>query len=386
MVEKYTLPNFRKRAKPLNVLVWSSKAHFDQTMHRVLWNVAEVLAMHPSVTRLEYAGPGFCGYDEKLSPAQNIARMFPGVTFAFAFLEYVVAGIDRPESKDLNTLPMPLFAMFHECPKLAKCDEMIVKSNVSAGSVFPSDKFLACCRQLLPGRSFVAAPQIMTTPIQRFTGDATSRRSVDILLTGNLLPIYPLRRRIAHLMMKGKLKGSILPRKTTNEDYNRALRGAKIVIATSGFTRWPLKKVSEAACAGALVIGDLPDQMTEMVSQIMVPIDYEMSDEQIIATIYDWLQNEDKRVAFATKAQRFCQKHFSSERFVDLVLDTVEDLNAGRFGLARPFSDRIGCKALYSTSFFDFAPSDLCAPGSQMRKAFSSENIVKLPREWDTFV
>ncbi len=98
-------------------------------------------------------------------------------------------------------------------------------------------------------------------------------RDIDILLTGAVgLPHYPLRVRLAKLMKDGKLPGkchhlphpgywrdSIAECEAVVREYAGWLGRSKIALCTCSKWRYRLAKIPEAAMAGCIVVGDLPE-------------------------------------------------------------------------------------------------------------------------------
>ena len=132
-------------------------------------------------------------------------------------------------------------------------------------------------------------------------------RDIDILLTGAVgLPHYPLRVRLAKLMKDGRLPGkchhllhpgywreSIAECEAVVREYASWLGRSKIALCTCSKWRYRLAKIPEAAMAGCLVVGDLPEVVAEYPSameEFMVDIGG-VEDDTICDLLRDWLHS-----------------------------------------------------------------------------------------------
>ena len=71
-------------------------------------------------------------------------------------------------------------------------------------------------------------------------------------------------------------------------DYAADLKRAKIVLVGRSSRNFALRKYPEAAMAGALVLGDIPDERMSEFRSWLVEADYEESDEQLLAKARFW--------------------------------------------------------------------------------------------------
>lgn len=377
-VPRYTLRGFNRHQKTRNALIWASRAWYMEKSMRTMWGLVEVLSLHPNIGHVLVYGPDFCGYDASRSILDNAAHVFPGIVFDFVLIEYVVGQHQLTMYKKLDELPIPVVAIFHECQALGRCDKMIVQSNLDI-VLFSETSEMLRFAHLVSDRIFAVAPQAIAVATNRFNGDPFGERPTDILLVGNLMRIYPFRRHLAKLIEDKRLKGVILPRQTTSiTQYAEALSKAKVVLITSSVMRMPLKKYAEAACSGALVVGDIPLFMSKEIAQITTPINHDMSDAQLIKTIEDAL-NDPKREEIAARRQDICRNLFGSQRYIEIMLESLDDFEGKRLGVRSEFPERrVDCVGELLSMSYEFTPSAQCVKGSQMERMFNSKRMNRL--------
>lgn len=206
-------------------------------------------------------------------------------------------GQGRQSLPPLSVPPhVPTIRWEDECG-MGQCTECVQQSDVFA---FAYEQDMRLYRKLLPGRVFVHSPQPAdpaafaeaSAPLQ------DAHRPITVILTGEAdalfpgrdgqwYPQYPLRRRLRRLLRSGAVAGwvvrahpgytqfachsaaectaaNVSAATTTAERaaYAAQLGQARIVLVTASAWRYWLRKYAEAALAGALVMGDVPQGMS----------------------------------------------------------------------------------------------------------------------------
>ena len=165
--------------------------------------------------------------------------------------------------------------------------------------------------------------------------------------------IYPLRQRLANILNTNtKLGAKFRPHPgyggtvpIGNRDYDRVrknreqqlkeyaleLTSAKIVLVTRSHRDYALRKYTEAAFAGSLLVGDIPTEQVSLFSQFVVEIKPTMSDQEIVDTLTWWLVHDKERILRARKGQQLVQHLTWSHKFKALLGGAIL-YRAGKYG------------------------------------------------------
>ena len=108
--------------------------------------------------------------------------------------------------------------------------------------------------------------------------------------------------------------------------YADHLGRAKIAVVDSSRYRYPLSKYTEAALAGALVLGDMPELPPPGFAEFVVPIDRRASDRTIMETISGWLDNEPLRIRRAERGRRIVLARYTQEHYAAAWVGAVCEL------------------------------------------------------------
>jgi hypothetical protein len=162
-------------------------------------------------------------------------------------------------------------------------------------------------------------------------------RSIPTLLTGALRPdVYPLRARCADLIRCGQLPGEIRAHpgyRTTDGaatrdqfvDYAQHLGRSRIALVLGITYNYALAKYPEAAMAGCLLAGDVPDELVPTLGQHMVRLHPEMSDAQIVQTVTWWLEHETEARQRAAASQQLALTRFTMEHYADRFVQVAQE-------------------------------------------------------------
>lgn len=225
----------------------------------------------------------------------------------------------------------------------------------------------------------------MSTDIDFFDGmqadddlAGSRNRSINALLVGAVSETcYPMRARLQRLIQAGRIAGGVQrshpgyrlkgleERAIQRADYAQQLRSSKIVFVTSMFYRHRLQKFAEAAAAGALMMGTLPQEEEELFRGIMVELREDDSDDYIIKTVKWWIDNEEERLKVVRRARAAARRYFSWDlNYAERLLLAYNRLRRREFGwwFPVPFTVReprrnvCDCNARKSEAEYVLAP------------------------------
>jgi hypothetical protein len=163
-------------------------------------------------------------------------------------------------------------------------------------------------------------------------------RDIDILLTGAVgLPHYPLRTRLAKLMKDGKLPGkcyhlphpgywrnSIEECEAVVREYASWLGRSKIALCTCSKWRYRLAKIPEAAMAGCLVVGDLPEGREGDERNFVVDIGG-LDDERIVEELERCLSLQDIMKDLAAYGRGLMMRTYTQAHWALQFCDAVRE-------------------------------------------------------------
>ena len=105
--------------------------------------------------------------------------------------------------------------------------------------------------------------------------------------------------------------------------YAADLQRAKIVLVGRSSRNFALRKYAEAALAGALVVGDVPDERMSEFRSWIVEVDYSESDDALLDKVERWLaaDADAERVARARRGQQLNAALYSYDAVLDRMID-----------------------------------------------------------------
>ena len=172
------------------------------------------------------------------------------------------------------------------------------------------------------------------------------QRPIPVLLTGKIHKrTYPLRHRLQRLIRSGRVPGEVRVHPSYDMEteaealaqvqaYADHLGRAKIVVVDSSRYGYPLSKYTEAAMAGALVLGDVPESPPPGFADFVVPIDRRASDRKIVETVSRWLENEPLRSQRAERGRQIVLARYTQEHYAAAWVNAVCEF----LGRAQPLS------------------------------------------------
>ena len=170
--------------------------------------------------------------------------------------------------------------------------------------------------------------------------------------------MYPLRARLAKLLQGSGIpqvvvrkhpgytelkKGtfSAQEREALIRDYAEEMKRAKICIITPSSYRYALRKYNEAALAGCVLVGGIPDERHDEFSRYVLDVE-SMSDSEFLSEIRALLDDPGRRERMVKTAQEIHLSKYTLNNTVDDVLKGLDLWSAKKFGLyvSHPFYQR----------------------------------------------
>lgn len=140
-----------------------------------------------------------------------------------------------------------------------------------------------------------------------FYMDKEIPKKIDILLIGAISNAYPLRMRLANIIIKmNKLGWKCLIHKHPGYDCSEAhtnkylknmahiIRSSKICVTCSSKYKYRLTKFIEIPMCGTAIASDIPNEDIDNFSKFVIELDMSMSDKDIIHKLEFYLKNKDQ--------------------------------------------------------------------------------------------
>jgi hypothetical protein len=175
-------------------------------------------------------------------------------------------------------------------------------------------------------------------------------RDIDVLLAGRVEYFYPLRTKFYDLAVAGSdppITVRVHPTYALENasaaeaqaaDYAAQLKRAKIVLVCRSTRNFALRKYVEAAMAGALVVGDVPDERMSEFRSWLVEARVDESDAALLERLRWWLAHRTEREARARRGQRLMAALYTYDAVVDRMVDGwVAYIDGGQRGVQQRY-------------------------------------------------
>lgn len=314
--------------RPVKLLVlfplrlWETK--LSPARRHAIW----AMMRRKDLFRVVQSGPGWRGWVERETLATNAQRVMPD---ADAILTYKPLGTrEALPLKEVLGCDVPRVLAFNECwwP-----GSLASKEAIEAGAS------LIVCHHAndMPhfdlAKSWIGC-RVVHIPhgAERATFDLNEDgpRLTDVLLAGNCAPnVYPLRSKWAEVLgLLGRRVCVKLPhpgyRKRSSREceetvgrYARHLNESKIALVCGSKHRYPLAKYVEAAMAGCLVLGDMPEQAPDGYDELVAQVPMDAPIEILAGVVNDWLDRPNDLRAFAKRSREVAREQFSQDRYAE---------------------------------------------------------------------
>ena len=193
-------------------------------------------------------------------------------------------------------------------------------------------------------------------PLMENDNEPTRERTIDVLIIGAVgNQWYELRPKYVKLSKKGMLPGNVVHYKhppyylPQNRDsdrpvlaeeesvkYTRMLRNSKIVLTDSSRRKYAVRKYSEIAAAGALIVGDIPGEREEEFRKYVVELNSNSTDSQIIETVRWWLDHEKERIERASIGRSIAVSKYTTKVASSNMVTAMKSFISGQRGMVFP--------------------------------------------------
>ena len=303
-------------------------------------------------------GTDFSDYNPGLTMVENIKRKYPQDPFDFVLTSSSFSSSALDGVKGNNTFPLAV--MYEDCVIKERIpsqdpEDIFVCNHAGTGDLFFHSYANSMAYYVKYGYgSLLWHLPHSVDPTYFSPAKKHSERTTDILIVGSDWTFYPLRFKVLRMLDDGKLPGVVkryinypiatLASGTTTPDqryselesayreYISELKNAKVVLVCSGKRNNANRLYVEAAAAGALVVGDIPDEREDDFRSWMV----EVSPTSSIATLYHtlkwWLDNEPERSKRAENGMRHVIKRYGLKRSSADVVYAMQSYILGQRG------------------------------------------------------
>lgn len=306
----------------MRILYLYARKWYDTKMSigRILYG--EAVARHPGV-ELRFGGSGWPGWNDQATVAENVRDWTPDIIWVY-----------KPEEHypSLPDCPIPKLVIFNEANAPKTLAEIYGADATLVGFHHQND--LPGWKHLEPRRHLLSLPHCCDIDP---AAKPLSERPTACLATGVRSDrTYPLRGRMMDLIHKGRLPGVVRNhpgyRLTSNDDirrqyesYRADLRNSQIALCCSSVHRYALAKYVEAAAAGCLVVGDMPDDecFRETLGPHIVEVPSNADDELIQETVQYWIDRPDESQAKANAAREVVRRCLTTSHYAERLTNAI---------------------------------------------------------------
>lgn len=311
-------------------------------------------------------GTDFADYDPSLSMPENIKRKYPRRSFDFVLTKSSFSSSALGSIRGNNSIPLAV--MYEDCVIKERIpsqdpDDIFVCNHVGTGDLFFHSyaNSMAYYTKYGYGSLLWHLPHAVD-PAYFYPAKKHSERTTDILIVGSDWTFYPLRFKMLRMADDDKLPGVVkryinypvatlsdglmTPEKRYSElevayrDYIAALKDAKIVVVCSGKRNNANRLYVEAAAAGALVVGNIPEEREDDFRSWMVEVSQTSSVASLYHTLKWWLDNEQARSKRAEMGMKHVIKEYGLKRASIDVVYAMQSYILGQRGAV--FRHRFG--------------------------------------------
>lgn len=294
-------------------------------------------------------GYGFDGYNNSLSLRNNIFMKFGSINY---FTALMVFSKNDEEIREVSN-DMIIIGKEWECFE-ERCVGHIEKYNYSilltayaketaylAYSSNANVNMIVHCPN--------AAPASMYVPVNH--KDRTGGAVLCGAIYGN---IYPLRKRFRKIIAARQLPRASVYRHVgqrisnaleQSEQFTKMLQSHKIALFDASIYNYQLQKFAEAAIAGALIISNVPDDDPEFWTKYIVPVDFRVSDGELIEIVNYWLDHDNERTKKAQVAQEAVLCKYTTDHTSQLIAKSIALYHSGFRGTKHDFPFTNSCSA-----------------------------------------
>ena len=316
----------------MNLLYLMPRQVWDTKMSRVRMSHAKWLGSHDRV-EIRVSGPGWPGWDDGISPAENVRRLKINGEPVSTVLTYKVGG--------LAGCDVPVVIAYNEAFEYDAVNREV--ADVGASIVIfhhaPDLPRYAHLDDL--GISRIHIPHSADPEVYRDWGQS---KDIDVLVAGNLSQhYYPFRHRLMRIAVTVlrrrawrvvvlKHPGYTLPAKdgtVVGAEFAKTLNRAKLVLTCSMRFKYQLAKYAEIAMCRSLPVGDMPDECapcTARLEKMLLRVEPWMPDAEIVREIETALEDDDALAKRTAVACEVASTQLSMKQYAERFCEAVEPL------------------------------------------------------------
>ncbi len=321
----------RKYVEP-NILFLCNREYYIKKMSRVRFHSIEAIGYK---SNLMWWGPGWEGYDNEKSVQENINLLEDKIDLIVTYKPLEMKGM-----KDVN---IPVCLRYNEMYNVEWTRKEIDESGATMIICHHENDMQDYIDHYGDKIKFYHIAHCAEASIfkQLFVP-----KQYDVLLVGALNAStmlgkhYPLRDRMAQLLSKmpKQYKVGIFPRPFGRQDdawenkqakeFAHVINTAKICITDSGAPNSRFGKYVEIPMCGTVIAGDIPGEDQENFKKFVIEINMQMTDDEIINKLVDYLENENKlRILQQTGLE--WSKEYTQEKYAERFIKALEKFNNG---------------------------------------------------------
>ena len=307
----------------MKILYLCNRMYHRQKLSRGRFDTMAAIAQRATV---KFSGVGFDDWDEASPAQQNIDRIMPRAD--------LVVWYKPLEMNDPRGVRIPTCLRYNEM-----WDEGWTWREIAASGT----RLVVChhgndCRRY---EGKVSGPTLVHVPHGVSPGFDSENKTctIDALLTGATDENhYPLRCRFRRLIESGKIPGMVVSHPGYRVEnpaaqrrvYSGLLARAKIALVSSSRHQYALAKYVEAALAGCLLVGDVPDDRQRQFKRFMVVVRPNDCDDVIAGRVRWWLQNDRARQIRADVGRRTMLDGYTADHYARRFLESARQFLAKR--------------------------------------------------------
>lgn len=346
----------KRKKENFKILYFVDLTYFIKKQSRVRFHAIYELLKYENID-VYFTGPGWTSYKLSTSIDKNILDM--NIKFDFILWYKPLNEINNITRKSFELIPYPKCIRYNEMwdTRWTQKEINISRSNLIIchhrndylkykDEVYKNDRGTDKRFEYNPHH---ANPEIFY--------DKKKKKDIDILISGVIKPKhYPLKKRLYDILMKHKdttlKKYNIYHHKRppyshdkgfTDCDliqYSELINRSKICVVCTSKWKYRLGKYVEIPMCGSLMLGDLPFEDADEISNFILQADLDTPENEIIENIKYHLNNPNIMKKKCEKAKEWAKNH-TTKKYVDRLVRMMKRYNNNKYEKIFVISDEI---------------------------------------------